>query len=340
MRKNLLVAGIAAAALLPSLAFAQQTCEQQSNNRVAGTVVGAGLGAIVGSAVAGHGDRGTGAVIGGIGGAVIGNQVAKGSADCTHAYGYYDSNGAWHATSVARNQAQGYYDRDGRWVAGAPNGYYDGQGRWVSAATSASAAGYYDANGHWVPASANGYYAANGDWVAGSASGYYSNGRWVSGPATGHYDASGRWISGQPSGHRDANGMWIADAQPGYYDANGRWRAGQAYGYYDTQGRWVATAASAGYSGVNASYDTRSSLTGPRDFADRVARMDMRIQRGISDGSLSRGEARRASNDLTAIRREASLMPVRRGQFRAQDAQYLDAKLDTLAASLRWARNN
>ena len=41
MRKHLLVAGIAVATLLPSLALAQETCEQRSANRTAGTVVGA-----------------------------------------------------------------------------------------------------------------------------------------------------------------------------------------------------------------------------------------------------------------------------------------------------------
>nr|QQZ51699.1 hypothetical protein JKL49_12535 [Phenylobacterium glaciei] len=43
MRKTLLAAGIAAAALLPTFALAQQTCEQSNNNRIAGTVIGAGL---------------------------------------------------------------------------------------------------------------------------------------------------------------------------------------------------------------------------------------------------------------------------------------------------------
>ena len=35
MRKNILVAGLAVAALLPSLAMAQETCEQRSANRTA-----------------------------------------------------------------------------------------------------------------------------------------------------------------------------------------------------------------------------------------------------------------------------------------------------------------
>ena len=62
MRKHLLAAGIAAITLIPTLAAAQQTCEERRSNRVAGTVVGGVLGAIAGSAVAGHGDRNEGAV--------------------------------------------------------------------------------------------------------------------------------------------------------------------------------------------------------------------------------------------------------------------------------------
>jgi len=335
MRKNVLVAGIAAAALIPSFALAQQTC-----NHTAGTLAGAGIGALAGGAVAGHDDRAAGAVIGGIAGALIGNQVARGSGDCAHAYGYYDGAGMWHATNVARSDAQGYYDRDGRWVSGTPNGYYDSQGRWVSASGAASASGYYDSDRHWVPASANGYYAANGQWVAGAASGYYNDGRWVSGPATGRYDANGRWISGQPSGHRAANGVWVADAQPGYYDANGRWRAGQVMGYYDAEGRWVGTAASAGQHGSNASYDAHSSLNGPHAFQSRVARLDRRIRHGMDDGSLDSMEANRALRELGSIRRDEARMQHWRGHLNRRDAMRIDTRLDALNSSLRLARED
>lgn len=142
MRKHLLMLGLTAATLIPSLAAAQQTCEERRNNRVAGTVVGAGLGAILGSAVAGRGDRNEGAVIGAIGGGVIGNQVSKGNGDCREAYGYYDNNGNWHSNAVARDQARGYYDRNGNWVQGQPSGRWDND-RWVAP----NAQGYgYNAN--------------------------------------------------------------------------------------------------------------------------------------------------------------------------------------------------
>jgi hypothetical protein len=339
MRNHLLAAGIAAAALIPSFAFAQTSCEQQHNNRVAATVGGGLIGALLGSAVAGHGDKTTGAVVGGVGGAVIGNQVGKGSADCAHAYGYYDTNGAWHANAVERSSAQGYYDRNGQWVAGAPNGYYDSQNRWIAANTSASTSGYYDGQGRWVPASANGYYDTNGNWVAGVASGYYANGRWVAGPTTGHYDASGRWMAGQASGHRDARGMWVADAQPGYYDANGRWRAGQAVGYYDTRGQWIATSASAGSTGYDASYQSRDN--GSRaDVRSRFDRLDQRIRAGLDDGSLNRMDGRRAMRTLSNIRREESGMRHYNGRLSTRDEASIQAKLDNLSSGIRWSRDN
>jgi hypothetical protein len=149
MRVRLIAAGIAVATLIPSFALAQQTCEQRKSNRIVGTVLGAGLGALAGSAVAGRGDHNEGAVIGGVGGAVIGNQVSKGRGDCRQAYGYYDDNGAWHANAVNRADARGYYDRRGEWVEGAPSGRWDDDGRW-----STSAAPAYGYNASYGPADA------------------------------------------------------------------------------------------------------------------------------------------------------------------------------------------
>lgn len=145
MRNHLLAAGIAAAVLIPTLAFAQASCEQQRDNRVAGTVGGGVLGALIGSSIAGHDDKTAGAVVGGVGGAVIGNQLTKGGADCAHAYGYYDRQGAWHANGTERADARGYYDRAGRWVDGAPEGAYNSHGVWVAADTRV----YYDNRRDW-----------------------------------------------------------------------------------------------------------------------------------------------------------------------------------------------
>jgi Glycine zipper 2TM domain len=122
MRKQLLAAGIAAAVLIPSLAMAQETCEQRSAGRTAGTVLGAIGGALLGNAVASHGGKTGGTIIGGVAGAAVGSNLAKGPHDCVHAYGYYDNDGRWHDNHVDRAVAYGYYDREGAWIDGAPPG--------------------------------------------------------------------------------------------------------------------------------------------------------------------------------------------------------------------------
>jgi len=143
MRKHILAAGIAVATLIPSLAFAQQTCEQRSANRAAGTAIGAVTGALLGSAVAGHGDKGTGAVVGGVGGAIIGNQVSRGARDCVHAYGWYDNDGRWHGQRVEPSVASGYYDRNGVWIDGRPAGHY-ANGVWIADAGAYGANASYE----------------------------------------------------------------------------------------------------------------------------------------------------------------------------------------------------
>lgn len=123
MRSKLLMAGFSLAVLIPAAAQAQTTCEQRSQNRTAGTVVGGLAGALLGSAVAGHGHKTDGAIVGGVAGAVVGNQAAKGPKDCQHAYGWYDNGGAWHANNVNPDAAYGYYDRRGEWIDGRPADY-------------------------------------------------------------------------------------------------------------------------------------------------------------------------------------------------------------------------
>lgn len=136
MQKHHLAAAIAALSLVPGLALAQETCEQRAANRAAGTAVGAVGGALVGSAVAGRHDRGTGAIVGGIAGAILGNQLAKGSRDCAHAYGWYDNGGRWHSNRIDERAAIGYYDRSGVWIDGRP------PGRWSNGVYIANAGNY------------------------------------------------------------------------------------------------------------------------------------------------------------------------------------------------------
>lgn len=335
MRSIIIAGGFAVATLLPTFAAAQTSCEQQQSRRMTATVAGAGIGALIGGAVAGKDDRGKGAVLGGIGGALVGSQVGKPKTDCARAYGFYDDNGLWHANNVERSAAAGYYDREGRWVDGQPNGYYDANGRWVRADSTAN--GYY-ANGRWVPASATGYYDADGRLVAGAASGYYdTRGRWIAGPTTGRYDSNGRWMQGEAAGRRDANGRWVAEAQPGYYD-NGRWVSGPAVGYYDARGRWISTGEDRPQRS-NASHERNSNWRqAPEGLNQRQAWLEQKIRRGMSDGVLSRDEGARGLRSLDEIARDEQRLR-RNGRFGPKSEQMMLARLDDVNDGLRWDRN-
>jgi len=303
MQKQLLAAGVATAALMPSVALAQQTCEQRSANRAVG--------------------------------AVAGNQLSRGSGDCARAYGYYDDAGRWRPTTVAAGQASGYYDRGGAWVQGAPNGHYDAQGRWAPAQADRSVRGYY-ADGRWTPASADGYYGPDGRWLAGAAPGHYDrSGRWIAGPAVGHYDSRGRWTAAAVSAGQDS--AWSARAQPGYYQ-DGRWRAGPAHGYYDAQGRWQPTAASADERPFNANDRIGADWVGaPREVLPREAWLRGRIERGLADGALHRRNGDRALQALSAIRRDERGLRHHGGDLGRRDEFRMQARLDDVSASLRWS---
>lgn len=342
MRRSIWVAGIAVAALFPSFAFAQESCRQQEERRVAGTVIGGVVGALAGNAISKGGGKTGGTIIGGVAGAVIGNQIAKGGADCSNAYGYYDRTGAWHASNTPASQAAGYYDRDDRWVQGAPQGYYGQDGRWVQAGMDSSSSGYRDSHGRWVPASADGYYGQDGQWNGGAASGYYdTSGRWNAGPARGAYDASGRWISGQASGYRNNEGVWVSNAQTGYYDTDGRWRSGAARGYYDARGRWVGNTLP-----VAMVRDTRPDRMDRDDrrmdlwtgagagTRQREAFLDSRIRSSISRGALDRAAGNRALTMLAAIRKEDTSMRRRTGRLTPKNQTYILGRLDRLAISV------
>ena len=63
----------------------------------------------------------------------------------------------------------------------------------------------------------------------------------------------------------------------------------------------------------------------PDGLQQRIDWLQQRINRGVSDGSLDRQEARRAQWQLDALRR---------------DATALDRRLDNLSRSLRWSRRD
>jgi uncharacterized protein YcfJ len=71
MRSIAMIAGLAVAII--AAPAAEAACQKRTN----GTVIGALGGALLGSTVAGRGDRTEGALIGGAAGGLVGNQVSK-----------------------------------------------------------------------------------------------------------------------------------------------------------------------------------------------------------------------------------------------------------------------
>ena len=63
-------------------------CEKSKARTRNGTLIGAGGGALLGSAIAGHGAKTEGAVLGGVLGGVAGHQVGK-KKKCHYVYRYY-----------------------------------------------------------------------------------------------------------------------------------------------------------------------------------------------------------------------------------------------------------
>jgi len=101
MKTLLMAAAIAAIAIPPGIASAQwrpapeyghyDPCagaKRHAGNQ--GALTGGILGAIAGSAIAGHGSRAGGAIVGGAVGAVAGHEIARSSVHCSaYPRGYY-----------------------------------------------------------------------------------------------------------------------------------------------------------------------------------------------------------------------------------------------------------
>ncbi|WP_297693056.1 glycine zipper 2TM domain-containing protein [Phenylobacterium sp.] len=136
MRRTLLAA-VGLALAVSSAAQARSGCEAYAHNRrVTGTVVGALGGGLLGSAVAGHGSKGTGALVGAGLGAVVGNNLSRVS--CDHR-AYYRRHRSHYAR--ARTRAAPAYARYPRYASSYRAGschyvsrpYYDQAGRLVYA---------------------------------------------------------------------------------------------------------------------------------------------------------------------------------------------------------------
>jgi len=77
----------------------------------------------------------------------------------------------------------------------------------------------------------------------------------------------------------------------------------------------------------------------PSDPWQRISFLQQRINSGERDGSLTRSEARRAQRQLLRIRQDAARMQRSRG-LNSRESANLQARLDSLSRSLRWARHN
>jgi hypothetical protein len=77
----------------------------------------------------------------------------------------------------------------------------------------------------------------------------------------------------------------------------------------------------------------------PSDPWQRIDYLQQRIDRGRQDGSLTPREARRAQMQLRRIRQDVWGMR-RNGGLDSGEATNLQARLDDLSRSLRWARRN
>lgn len=73
----------------------------------------------------------------------------------------------------------------------------------------------------------------------------------------------------------------------------------------------------------------------PSDLRQRVEFLQQRIDRGVRDGSLTRGEARDLDRRLNMIRRDA-----RRGSMYPARRDSLQARLDDLSREIRWQRRD
>jgi len=131
MRRLIMTAGLvtalAAPMALPTTASAYVTrCEaRKHNDRVAGTVAGGLVGALAGSAIAGHGNKTGGALIGGALGAIAGNQIARSghrpcppgqvyrTYDDRYYNSYYNHRDDYYRTASCHWEDRSYRDRRG-----------------------------------------------------------------------------------------------------------------------------------------------------------------------------------------------------------------------------------
>lgn len=104
-------------------------CQQRVNdNTVGGGLIGAGVGAIAGSQIAGRGNKTEGSVLGAVVGAVVGSQVGKNRIACDDRYQYEHRQNGYYNQSYN----QGYYDRNRNYDYNRSSYYGNGYGDYRS----------------------------------------------------------------------------------------------------------------------------------------------------------------------------------------------------------------
>jgi hypothetical protein len=73
----------------------------------------------------------------------------------------------------------------------------------------------------------------------------------------------------------------------------------------------------------------------PSGITERVDFIQRRIDRGVSDGTLTRREANNLNRELTSVRNEA-----RRGRMTDSRRDNLQARLDNISSRVRWDRQD
>jgi hypothetical protein len=88
----------------------------------------------------------------------------------------------------------------------------------------------------------------------------------------------------------------------------------------------------------NGNWDRETFWRGaPNDPRERITYLQTRLNRGISDGSIDRREARNSQQELDRIKRDAQRMGRR---LDSRERASLDNRLDRLAQQIRWQRND
>ena len=77
------------------------------------------------------------------------------------------------------------------------------------------------------------------------------------------------------------------------------------------------------------------------DIDQRIDWMQRRIDHGRADGALDSREAKRCQDELNSIRSEEKRDRIHHwGKLRDGDRQHIEARLDQLAATIHWMRDD